>query len=85
MNCTQNNKLMQITPETMVVGVDIGSEVHFARAFDFRGFEFSRKAFRFENTRDGFDAFDRRHGAYRSLLVWVWESLAEHGRRVWYG
>ena len=58
MNCTQNNKLMQITPETMVVGVDIGSEVHFARAYDFRGFEFSKKAFRFENTRDGFNAFD---------------------------
>ncbi len=58
MNCTQNNKLMQITPETMVVGVDIGSEVHFARAFDFRGFEFSKRAFRFENTREGFNAFD---------------------------
>ena len=58
MNCTQNNKLMQITFETMVVGVDIGSEVHFARAFDFRGFEFSKRAFRFENTRDGFNAFD---------------------------
>lgn len=58
MNCTQNNKLMQITPETMVVGVDIGSEIHFARAFDFRGFEFSRKAFKFENTRAGFKAFD---------------------------
>ncbi len=58
MNCTQNKKLMQITPETMVVGVDIGSEVHFARAFDFRGFEFSKKAFRFENTREGFNAFD---------------------------
>lgn len=58
MNCTQNNKLMQITPETMVVGVDIGSEVHFARAIDFRGFEFSKRAFRFENTREGFNAFD---------------------------
>jgi len=58
MNCTQKNKLMQITPETMVVGVDIGSEVHFARAVDFRGFEFSKRAFRFENTREGFNAFD---------------------------
>jgi transposase len=49
---------MQITTETMVVGVDIGSEIHFARAFDFRGFEFSKKAFKFENTREGFKAFD---------------------------
>ena len=44
MNLTQNKKLMQITPETMVVGVDIGSEFHYARAFDFRGFEFSKKS-----------------------------------------
>jgi transposase len=59
MNCTQNNKLMQIKPETMVVGVDIGSEIHFARAFDFRGFEFSKRAFSFTNTKDGFEAFDK--------------------------
>lgn len=59
MNCTQNNKLMQITPETMVIGVDIGSEVHFARAIDFRGFEFSKRAFSFTNTKDGFEAFDK--------------------------
>lgn len=58
MNCTQNKKLMQITSETMVIGVDIGSEIHYARAFDFRGFEFSNKAFRFENNREGFNAFD---------------------------
>lgn len=70
MNCTQNNKLMQITPETMVVGVDIGSEVHFARAFDFRGFEFSKKAFRFENTRDGFNSFD----------IWVTDLMKKNSK-----
>lgn len=58
MNCTQNNKLMQITPETMVIGVDIGSEFQYARAFDFRGFEFSKKALKFPNTKYGFESFD---------------------------
>lgn len=58
MNCTQNNKLLQITSETLVVGVDIGSEFHYARAFDFRGFEFSKKAFKFGNSKEGFEAFD---------------------------
>lgn len=42
----------------MVVGVDIGSEFQYARAFDFRGFEFSKKTLMFANTKDGFEAFD---------------------------
>lgn len=34
---TQNAKIEQVTDETMVVGVDIVSQVHYARAFDNRG------------------------------------------------
>ena len=37
MNLTQNDRLNQVTAETLVVGVDIGSQEHFARAFDWRG------------------------------------------------
>jgi len=58
MNCTQNEKLLQITPETLVVGVDIGSEYHFARAIDFRGYEYSKGAYKFSNDGNGFKAFD---------------------------
>jgi hypothetical protein len=36
MNSTQNDKLMQIKPETLVVGVDVGKNTHYARAFDYR-------------------------------------------------
>ena len=54
MNLTQNGRLNQVTAETLVVGVDIGSQEHFARAFDWRGFEFSKRAFRFSNTNVGF-------------------------------
>ena len=61
---------MQITPETMVVGVDIGSEFQYARAFDFRGFEFSKNALKFANTKDGFEAFD----------IWVTDLMKKHNK-----
>ena len=41
------------------MGVDIGSQEHFARAFDWRGFEFSKRAFKFGNTNVGFLSFLR--------------------------
>ena len=59
MNLTQNDKLNQVTADTLVVGVDIGSQDHFARAFDWRGFEFTKRAFRFSNTGLGFLSFVR--------------------------
>ena len=42
MNFTQNEKLNQVTTETLVIGVDIGSETHYARAFDWRGLELGK-------------------------------------------
>lgn len=51
MNYTQNRKIMQVTETTLVVGVDIGSQYHYARAFDWRGIEITRKAFRFSIAR----------------------------------
>ena len=59
MNLTQNDRLNQVTADTLVVGVDIGSETHFARGFDWRGYEFSKRAFRFSNTQVGFLTFIR--------------------------
>ena len=32
MNDTQNKKIAQVTDKTLVVGVDVGSDKHFARA-----------------------------------------------------
>ena len=59
MNFTQNDRLSQVTTDTLVVGVDIGSQDHYARGFNWRGFEFSKGAFNFNNTRDGFLTFLR--------------------------
>ena len=57
MHYTQNQKIEQVTPSTLVVGVDIGSRVQYARAFDWRGRELTRKAFKFMNSQDGFKQF----------------------------
>lgn len=56
MNYTQNDKIMSITEQTLVVGVDIAKKVHYARAFDYRGIELG-KVFKFENTREGLKSF----------------------------
>jgi len=54
---TQNAKIKSITEKTLIVGIDIGSETHYARAFDWRNYEYSKKPFSFNNDEDGFKAF----------------------------
>jgi transposase len=53
MSLTQNEKIRQVTESTIVVGVDIASETHWARAFDWRGIELG-KIISFENSAEGF-------------------------------
>lgn len=47
---TQNAKIEAITEKTLVLGIDVGSEMHYARAFDYRVIEYSKKPFKFSNT-----------------------------------
>ena len=54
---TQNAKIEAITEKTLVLGIDVGSETHYARVFDYRGIEYSKKLFRFSNTEAGFATF----------------------------
>lgn len=56
MNCSQNSKLNQVSIEKIIIGVDIASETHYARAFDWRGLELG-KVFHFENSLEGFQNF----------------------------
>ena len=58
MKSTQNEKISQIKFETLVVGIDIGKETHYARAFDYRGIELAR-LLKFSNTDQGFQLFDQ--------------------------
>ena len=57
MNYTQNEKIAQVTETTLVIGIDVGSEFHYARAFDWRGYEYSKKVYKFSNTIGGFTEF----------------------------
>lgn len=41
----------------MIVGIDVGSETHFTRAFDWRNYEYSKKPLEFSNTESGFATF----------------------------
>ena len=71
MKCnTQNKKIAAITENTLVVGIDIGSEKHYARAFDWRNIEYSKKPFEFNNDEEGFDSF----------LQWIEDLKARNGK-----
>lgn len=54
MNYTQNKKISQITPSTLIVGIDIAKDKHVARVQDDRGIEFGKRLI-FENRIHGFE------------------------------
>ena len=71
MNCnTQNAKIASITEKTLIVGIDVGSETHYARAFDWRNYEYSKKPLEFSNTEAGFLTFK----------AWVEDIAEKHGK-----
>ena len=71
MNCnTQNEKIASITEKTLIVGIDVGSETHYARAFDWRNYEYTRKPLEFSNTEAGFLTFK----------AWVEDIAEKHGK-----
>ena len=41
----------------MIIGIDVGSETHYAITFDYREIEYSKKAFNFSNDEIGFQMF----------------------------
>ena len=69
MNYTQNQKISQISPSTLIVGIDIAKDKHVARAQDDRGIEFGKRLF-FEN---------RIHG-FKMLLNWVKKHQQENDK-----
>ena len=69
---TQNAKIASITEKTLIVGIDVGSETHFARAFDWRNYEFSKKPIAFSNNEAGFMTFK----------AWMKDIAEKHGKDV---
>ena len=71
MNCnTQNAKIASITEKTLIVGIDVGSETHYARAFDWRNYEYTKKPLEFSNSEAGF----------QTLKAWMEELAGRHGK-----
>lgn len=66
MNYNQNEKIAQITSQTLIIGVDIAKFKHVARAQDYRGIEFGFPCY-FENTKQGFQYF----------LEWIYQLKQE--------
>lgn len=66
----KNDKISFISDDMLVVGCDIGSEMHYLRAIDTRGRELSPKAFSFRNNAEGF----------ASAKAWLLELAARHGK-----
>jgi transposase len=75
MKYTQNKKILQVTNETLIVGVDVASEIHYARAFDNRGIELG-KLIKFSNNAEGF----------KELTDWANQLMEKHKmRRAMFG
>lgn len=69
MNYTQNQKISQITPSSLIIGIDIAKEKHVARAQDDRGLDLGKRMV-FENRIHGFEA----------LLEWVKQHQIKHDK-----
>lgn len=54
----------------MIVGIDVRSETHYVRAFDWRNYEFTKKSLVFSNTEAGFMAFK----------AWIEDLRAKYGK-----
>ena len=51
----QNARIKAITETTMIVGIDVGSEKHDARAFTYRDIKISDRPLEFSNSEEGFE------------------------------
>ncbi len=69
MKYTQNEKIMQVTEETLIVGIDIGKRRHHARVFDWRGIELSKKI-----------AFPADQKGFTALYGWMMEKAKIAGK-----
>lgn len=92
MKNTQNRKKLQIHSQALVIGIDIGKDTHYARAFDFRGIELG-KLLKFNNSARGYQALDdwmaklqRKHELTEAIVGFeptghYWFTLGDHLER----
>lgn len=70
MHYTQNQKISQITPSTLIIGIDIAKDKHVARAQDDRGIEFGKRL-----------VFDNRIHGFQLLLDWMERHQKNNGKK----
>lgn len=68
---TKNDKLTFISDDMLIIGCDIGSDTHYARAIDTRGRELSNGAFQFSNNAEGF----------RRAKTWAMQLAAKNNKQ----
>jgi len=66
----KNAKISFISDDMLILGCDIGSDTHYARAIDSRGRELSKDAFEFSNSSEGFE----------SMKAWALELAAKNDK-----
>ncbi|MCP3033601.1 IS110 family transposase [Halobacillus sp. A1] len=60
MNHKRNERINQITEDTLVIGIDIAKKTHYACPVDDRGREMRKKSVAFTQSREGFESFQRQ-------------------------
>lgn len=96
-NNKQNTKYAFITEKTLIIGINVGSETHYARAFDWRNYELVKTSgvqqhgIRFsdiENMDGGYcrktwqNGCNFRNRDDRTLLVCTWKFPSGHRNEV---
>ncbi|UOQ49087.1 transposase [Gracilibacillus caseinilyticus] len=72
MHYKQNEKILQLSEQTLIIGVDIAKERHVARAQDYRGIQFGKVLY-FDNSLEGFQRFE----------CWRKELAGQHNKSDW--
>lgn len=67
---TQNQKIEAITETTLVIDINVSSKTHYARVFDYRGIEFSKKPLKFSSNEAGFEM----------LKAWILDIRKKHAK-----
>lgn len=70
MKYKQNQKILQITAETLIIGIDIAKHKHVARAQDYRGIQYSKAL-----------TFDNHFAGFKKLVQWI-EKLKQENQKT---
>src|SRR5690625_5267883 len=65
----QNQRILEITDRTLVIGADVAKKIHVARAIDYRGIELGKDL-----------AFGNEANGFKQLVSWMKEIGRQHAK-----